>query len=173
MNSYPERQKERIDWIDSIRGLAAFLVMILHFFHMGLMALLPALMGKLDYIPTPAEHATLQNTMKFLAQQHLDAPFFTSLSNYVLGYWDLGRMGVALFFLVSGVVIPFSLSKADSPIRNFAISHFFRLYPIYWFSLIVLLLLNPSGLHYGWTTVAANFTMFQKFIGIQDINGVA
>lgn len=49
-------------------------------------------------------------------------------------HFDLGRFGVVLFFLISGFVVPFSI-KGNKPLRRFAISRFFRLYPALWLAL--------------------------------------
>lgn len=164
---------QRIDWLDSIRGLAATGVMVCHYFHVALLALLPFLMGQPQYQPVHAEHRTLGETLQFIAALDIPMDTLSNIANYILGYWDLGKMGVALFFLVSGVVIPFSLFRAESPIRNFVISRLFRLYPIYWVSLLVILILGTRSEPSSLFTILANLTMFQKFIGIQDINGVA
>ena len=47
---------------------------------------------------------------------------------------DLGRIGVMIFFCVSGFVIPSSLKQGHS-VLNFAVRRFFRLYPPYWVSM--------------------------------------
>ena len=47
---------------------------------------------------------------------------------------SLGRFGVALFFLISGFVVPFSI-HGEGPLRHFAISRLFRLYPALWLAL--------------------------------------
>ena len=63
--------------------------------------------------------------------------FFYSITN---DYINLGVFGVSLFFLVSGFVIPMSL-KGKNPkntVYNFFIRRFFRLYPTYWFSIILI-----------------------------------
>jgi peptidoglycan/LPS O-acetylase OafA/YrhL len=50
---------------------------------------------------------------------------------------SLGRFGVALFFLISGFVVPFSI-QGEQPLRHFAISRLFRLYPALGLALSVL-----------------------------------
>lgn len=50
--------------------------------------------------------------------------------------FNLGRLGVIIFFLISGYLIPFSFKNKHKPIIKFAISRIFRLYPLYWFSII-------------------------------------
>ena len=48
---------------------------------------------------------------------------------------NAGRLGVVLFFAISGFVIPFSIKLAHRyPVREFLVTRFFRLYPAYWLS---------------------------------------
>lgn len=78
---------------------------------------------------------------------------------------NLGRFGVALFFLISGLVVPFSI-RGDKPLRNFAISRFFRLYPAYWLSLAVFVAIGYFWFApFGAVRVLANITMLQGLIG--------
>jgi peptidoglycan/LPS O-acetylase OafA/YrhL len=82
---------------------------------------------------------------------------------------NLGRFGVVLFFLISGLVIPFSIRGPD-PLRGFAIGRFFRLYPAYWLSIPVLAVVwTAKGHPPNLTMIAANVTMLQGFWGIPDI----
>lgn len=49
---------------------------------------------------------------------------------------DVGHIGVIVFFLISGYVIPFSI-HADRPaaVGSFLIKRFFRIFPAYWLSI--------------------------------------
>lgn len=92
--------------------------------------------------------------------------------HYALGeYFNFGRFGVVLFFFVSGFVIPYSFPNSAAPVRDFAVSRFFRLYPAYWLSIVVLLVLSPviEGKTFALSQVAANVTMFQMFMGVPNI----
>ncbi|TYL93501.1 acyltransferase [Bradyrhizobium rifense] len=92
--------------------------------------------------------------------------------HHALGeYFNFGRFGVVLFFFVSGFVIPYSFPKSAAPVRDFVVSRFFRLYPAYWLSIVVLLVLSPTieGKTFPLSHVAANATMFQMFMGIPNI----
>jgi len=56
-----------------------------------------------------------------------------------------GGIGVSLFFLVSGFVIPSSLKSGNSrlpELRQFVVRRFFRLYPVYWLSIILAVLIK-------------------------------
>lgn len=51
---------------------------------------------------------------------------------------DPGMIGVSIFFLISGFVIPFSLEKLST--KNFLIARFFRIYPLYWLAFLLVIL---------------------------------
>jgi peptidoglycan/LPS O-acetylase OafA/YrhL len=89
---------------------------------------------------------------------------------------DPGKLGVALFFLVSGFVIPFSLkgrTKSEA-IGKFCTSRAFRLYPLYWASILTALAVaavvgsqQPTIRVLLW-----NFTMMQQFAGVDNLMGL-
>jgi peptidoglycan/LPS O-acetylase OafA/YrhL len=84
-------------------------------------------------------------------------------------YLDPGRIGVTAFFLISGYVIPFSVSRGDKPVTNFWISRWFRLWPVYWLSIALACLVGATFTPPTWKTVIINTTMMQRFIGIHDL----
>lgn len=78
---------------------------------------------------------------------------------------NLGRFGVVLFFMISGLVIPFSF-RGDRPLMNFAVSRLFRLYPAYWLSIPVLVwVASVKGVPTDLATVLGNMTMLQWLWG--------
>src|SRR6202042_1441609 len=88
---------------------------------------------------------------------------------------DLGKFGVALFFLISGYIIPNSLGATGDRVGRFCISRFFRLYPLYWIA-------TAAGIFLPWPHLAdtfapaailANLTMLQGYMGQPDIVGSA
>jgi peptidoglycan/LPS O-acetylase OafA/YrhL len=94
--------------------------------------------------------------------------------------FSFGKFGVAAFFLTSGFVIPFSLERSNS-LRNFWISRFFRLYPLYWLSLglaIGLYLLGVSDAvsvsfpQHLIRNAVINLTMFQDFVRVPNAEGL-
>ena len=102
----------------------------------------------------------------FVERTPLNAsPFFT--------YLNLGQMGVVIFFVFSGMVIPYSL-KADSSLLGFATSRIFRLYPAYWFSIALAVLSN----HFFLSTTTSlrdiliNMTMLQSLFSTSNLFGV-
>lgn len=89
----------------------------------------------------------------------------STLARSVIETLSLGRFGVALFFLISGFVVPFSID-GERPLRHFAISRLFRLYPALWLALAVLTLAAwLSGDRPSMATVLANMTMAPPLFG--------
>ena len=88
---------------------------------------------------------------------------------------DPGRAGVSLFFIVSGFVIPASLSgPRKQGAYKFLVRRFFRLYPAYWLSI-------PVGILSMWvlgggvpapSTIVANISMIEHVLGYEYILGV-
>jgi peptidoglycan/LPS O-acetylase OafA/YrhL len=94
--------------------------------------------------------------------------FVTLPDRPLFGLLDMGRFGVVLFFAISGYIITQSLAKDDeeqAPIWRFVIHRLFRLYPAYWASICVALLLA----HHPLGEVAWNVTMLQQFVGTPNV----
>lgn len=141
----PKNGESRLVELDIARGLAVLLVFFMHLF-------------RLIYDQT-------------MAGEYF-AFFFEEV---LLAYVDLGKIGVVLFFCVSGYVIPFSF-RGKKPAISFAVSRFFRLYPAYWVSLafgsiIVWQYYQKTALP-DFQTVLFNLTMLQKVFGYEHIIGV-
>ncbi|MFF9374123.1 acyltransferase family protein [Streptomyces griseoluteus] len=89
-------------------------------------------------------------------------------------YFAYGRLGVDLFFLISGFVICMS-AWGRSP-RDFFISRVTRLYPMYWIGVLVSAAViysfsTPLG-HPNPRLVFANLTMLQKPLGVANLDAV-
>lgn len=90
-----------------------------------------------------------------------------------------GIYGIVLFFLVSGFVIPLTLERRGS-LRTFVIARVFRLYPLYWFSLLLLMFLvalRIATLDPEFSTFLPgafwwNVTMVQSWVGQPDAIGL-
>ena len=89
-------------------------------------------LGFLDFVRGIAAFAVLL--------QHTGETLWPSINWATHQYVNIGRFGVVAFFLVSGFIIPFSLERGGS-VRRFGVGSFFRLYPLYWVSLIAILVI--------------------------------
>jgi peptidoglycan/LPS O-acetylase OafA/YrhL len=93
----------------------------------------------------------------------------------MLPWVKTGDIGVFLFFLISGYIIPASLEKRGS-VRSFWISRFFRLYPMVALLLVTVIVLrrhnhyfpDPFAAQHPATSIAAHATMLQDLLGVPD-----
>ncbi len=106
---------------------------------------------------------------------------FTHLYVPVVGHvWvfaqliDVGKLGVLWFFMISGVVIPYSLKPGPNGAQRFLISRFMRLYPAYWLSLLLFVaMLKLTGAPMpSFARVVANLSMVQAALGFDDVIGL-
>jgi peptidoglycan/LPS O-acetylase OafA/YrhL len=139
-----KQTKERLDYIDAIRAIAACGVVYLH---------------------------------ADLALSAFSKGFDFTVLHFFVSWFDPGKFGVLVLFMVSGFVIPFSFSENGTRgivLKKFLLARFFRLYPIYWLSMIAafFVLYGASFSVCTPRSIIANATMFQKYFGIQDIIGV-
>jgi peptidoglycan/LPS O-acetylase OafA/YrhL len=113
----------------------------------------------------------LQHALELIVQKQPTGNYYWAFHDAVGYYMNFGRFGVVLFFFVSGFVIPFSFPHSETPIRDFTISRFFRLYPAYWTSILIGLISMPllEGAVYSWPQIAANLTMFQTFMNLPNL----
>lgn len=92
----------------------------------------------------------------------------------ISGVAKYGYLGVQLFFLISGFVI-FMSAYGKSP-SQFVSSRIARLYPAYWFSVILtsvfIILLGGSDYSITGIQFFSNLTMMQEFIGQTHVDGV-
>jgi len=86
-----------------------------------------------------------------------------------------GFYGVHLFFLVSGFVIFWTISRSEKPF-DFVWSRFSRLYPPFWVALLITFIcvtvftLPNREVDIG--TLLLNFLMFHEYFGISHVDGV-
>lgn len=105
---------------------------------------------------------------------HYNERFGHVKPDYNTTLFDFGHYGVQLFFIISGFVIFMSVSRGKSAL-DFMIKRTFRIYPAYIFAIILtFLVLGKSGIDINRTFFEAiiNFTMFQEFFGVRNIDGV-
>lgn len=129
--------KQRIEYLDSARGIAALAVLVFH------------------------------AVLAF----GLSDPHMKELSYFFEKYFDLGKIAVIIFFMISGFVIPFSIKGENKleAVKGFVISRIFRLYPVYWFSVILGYYIIGDA---SYLDFIVNFTMLQQFLGFKNIIGL-
>ncbi|MER6690077.1 acyltransferase family protein [Streptomyces minutiscleroticus] len=89
-------------------------------------------------------------------------------------YFAYGRLGVDLFFLISGFAI--CMSAWGRTPRDFFISRVTRLYPMYWVAIavsasVICLFDTPFGRLEPWV-LFANLTMLQTPLGVDNLDSV-
>ena len=88
---------------------------------------------------------------------------------------DIGRIGVVVFFLISGFVIPFSIRRdSGAPVVSFAIRRLFRIYPAYWLSLplAAYVFYWMVGRPFTAGEFLVNTTMLQQVFGVRHAEPV-
>jgi len=133
----------RYDFIDSLRGVAVALVLILH----------------IAEVYAAFASGLQKSGLWILNVSHL---------------FDFGRMGVTIFFIISGFVIPSGLTgPIASGIVKFSISRFFRLFPLFWLSILISLITQQwlAGKTPSLSDILINATMIPDFFSVDLING--
>jgi peptidoglycan/LPS O-acetylase OafA/YrhL len=146
----PADAPERYVYIDVLRGLAALSVVYQHTSEVSLAGM------------EQSVHPVEKFIIEFLGRQ--------------IG---IGEIGVCVFLMISGFVVPFSLFRYRShPIRNFVAHRFFRLYPAYWLSVPLGLVfvswrfgVAHGGQAIDWPMFFVNLSMFQAFFNVNDLMG--
>lgn len=78
---------------------------------------------------------------------------------------DPGKIGVVVFFFISGYLVIPSAAR-DGSAERFLIKRLFRLYPLYWASLLLAFAIWPRNLEpIDWL---ANITMAQQLVGFEN-----
>lgn len=87
----------------------------------------------------------------------------------------LGYFGVHLFFLVSGFVIFWTISKVERPF-DFIWSRASRLYPVYWaaatLTFVVISIFGLAGREVSAIDLLLNYSMIHEYFGIKHVDGV-
>ena len=90
---------------------------------------------------------------------------------------DLGIVGVGIFFLITGFLVPLSIKKLSY--KYFLFRRFFRIYPIYLFALIITLFslfisakMNGVILSYKFIDFLGNFLLIGNFLNIRAFDMV-
>lgn len=139
----------RIEFANTLRGLAAFAVIVAH------LCAVYWFMGPMVDVLTGVPYAPHKT------------PVFPSLVD--LGW--LGPFGVALFFTISGFVIPFSLEQYN--VKGFIVGRLWRIWPTCWAGLSVTVAAVLIGVHFMGGHVPFTFRdaasqFFPPFAAIAD-----
>lgn len=111
-----------------------------------------------------------------VAVHHASYVYVPELQRFLAGWFDLGRYGVLVFFLVSGYIVPASLERRGS-VRAFWIGRFFRIYPMLAVACLLAVLpflLGVRGLRAGLeqyspvTAVLAHATMMPDLLAVPN-----
>lgn len=150
----PENTK--IQFANALRGFAAITVLISH--HYGVF------WNVRDVVATMTNSPVLSN-------EYFGTP------KYINYLWQVpnfswGLFGVALFFIISGFVIPYSIQKSSA--AGFFVNRFFRLAPTYAVGFSITLLAIYISTKYFHTTweIPSKDIVIHYFAGLRDIFGV-
>lgn len=151
-----EKDSQKIEFANTLRGAAALSVMLAHYC---------IVFWEYRDIAGGLTNSTV------LSSTIATPPYLLALN--VLDPFSFGIFGVALFFLISGFVIPFSFQRTDW--RGFLVGRTLRIYPTYWVGLTTsILVILISGSHYGKAfPYAPSVVMTNYFPGLRDVVWVA
>ncbi|MHC5230453.1 acyltransferase family protein [Brucella sp. LJL56] len=144
---------KRIEFANTLRGLAALCVVISHYF--GVFWVNQAAVG--DLIKAPPLDLSTINIPSFITPLQLHQ------------FFNWGAFGVALFFLISGFVIPFSLKNGTR--LGFCISRSVRILPTYAVGFTISILTIWASTSYFNITWPFTFSevAIHYFPGLRDI----
>ncbi len=117
-----QNKQERIAFANTLRGFAALAVVIAHYYGVFWLASDTA--------------AALTHTPVLSIENDTTSQYFTWI--HAFPWFNWGAYGVALFFLISGFVIPFSLTRTTW--IGFAVNRLFRILPTYFVGFSISLL---------------------------------
>jgi peptidoglycan/LPS O-acetylase OafA/YrhL len=109
----------KLRFAHQLRAIAALSVVINHYWGIFFSPVVRSIIGvPARFVPVKPEYT-----------HHVLSP--------AAGGFLYGAFGVAVFFLISGFVIPISLRNITT--GTFLVRRFFRIYPVYWFCLLICL----------------------------------
>ena len=145
----------KIKFANSLRGIAALCVLISHYY--GAFWFFRNEVSNFIYAP--------------ILSDTINTPIVCEMVIYLLTNinFSFGAFGVALFFLISGFVITFSLNSKSR--INFLVNRFFRIIPVYFIGFSISL--ASLGVCAKYFETQLPFTMQEIFIhyipGVRDI----
>jgi len=150
--------KQKVLFADQLRALAVFFVVLAHYF--GVFWYDPSMLNYTNVAPYNIDR-TVPSLVAFINNPS------------ILPHRNWGPLGVNIFFLISGFVIPISLERYNW--RQFAIQRFLRLYPTYFVAfMFVTMMLLISAYYFGNTFLYNIQTIFtHSIIGGRELMGIS
>jgi peptidoglycan/LPS O-acetylase OafA/YrhL len=108
--------------------------------------------------------------------QHSVEHYDNALINYVhQNVINFGQIGVLVFFMISGYVIPYSQAGSGRDLKAFWLARIFRIYPLYIFvillNLILALVLFRTAMPDLGPSLLAHVIFVQEWIGLPNFGG--
>lgn len=154
--------KKRLRYLDFIRGIAVFLVLYGHLVDVSTYApSIPDVINEINNVNLPMIGVDTHKLYLFSSFLFNSASIQTAV------------VGVFLFFLLTGCLIPDSLERYPNPL-SFLLNRFLRIFPTFWACLIVLCIVVYAfqGISFSMTRIIATMAMMHKMLGIPTISGV-
>lgn len=131
--------------------------------------------SRLEFIESLRLLAALLVFFQHTIERYRDIALFDSLTQV-----GPGLVGVVIFFVVSGYVVPMSVKKGFEP-ASFMLRRIFRVYPLLLFAFALLLVAGASGFLANWRFMAsatpgqwaANLLLVQDYVGAKPFLGVS
>ncbi|HEX6469765.1 MAG TPA: acyltransferase [Streptosporangiaceae bacterium] len=143
--------------------------------------------GAVPAEPSPSPHSRLgwldalrAVAALMVAFQHAGYRYVPKLQWEISQWFDPGTYGITVFFLVSGYIVPASLTRTGD-VRRFWISRLFRIYPLWAFAsaaIVVLAVTDVAEWRTGLpdvapsTAVLAHLTMMQDLLFVPSVINV-
>ncbi|BDU20537.1 acyltransferase [Dyella sp. GSA-30] len=151
----------KLRFAHQLRAVAALSVVIYHYWGIFFSPVIRSIVGTpASFVPVPPGYT-----------RHVLSPPF--------GEFFYGVFGVAVFFMISGLVIPISLRSLST--GKFLIRRFFRIYPVYWFCLLISIGMyvlcswywsTPLSDRISWPFLLKNLTLLHSATGIPSLDFV-
>lgn len=160
-------QKNKLLFVDNLRGIGSLFVLL---WHLGCMFWYNnSAVAALCHIP---EASNINNTVPKLYSDIINVIFSLNL--------DFGMMGVAIFFLISGFIIPYSSQSIKGKKFVFLLKRFLRIWPVYFIGFgITFMIMQFSGklLNGGWIFSFKDYiiqaSLLRDWFWIPSIDGIS